>query len=221
VITVGHEGSPLIIIDNFVADPEMLIADAAMLAFTSIGLHYPGVRAIVPPRLVTSFVSGVADLIADVFGLTLPFIEIECCYSLVTTPPDALKPIQRLPHFDSIDPGRIALLHYLGQDKRGGTAFFRHRATGYESVNTERQSLYSAAIDADIVRFGIPSEGYITGDTVMFEQAGHIDARFNRAIIYRGNSIHCADIPQGMALPSNPETGRLTVNTFLHGTVVG
>jgi hypothetical protein len=216
-IEQGYDKQPIIVIDNFISDPDRLIADASMLSFQPIGAHYPGVRAAVHPALVAGFTKGVTAMIADVFGLAVPFADIECWYSLVTTPPKALKPIQRLPHFDSVDPGRIAILHYLARGEQGGTSFFRHRATGFESVNAERQDQYSAAIDADAAQYGIPDAAYITGDTPMFERIAHYEARFNRAIIYRGNTVHCADIPAGMALSADPLQGRLTVNTFIHG----
>jgi Family of unknown function (DUF6445) len=213
----GLEKQPVIIIDDFIADPGRLIEDASMLSFQPIGEHYPGIRAAVHPALVAGFTKGVARMIADVFGLSLPFPNIECWYSLVTTPPEALRPIQRLPHFDSADAARIALLHYLAPDALGGTSFFRHRATGFESVTEDRVDRYSAAIDTDAARYGLPEAAYISGDTPMFEKIAHYEARFNRAIIYRGNTIHCADIPIGMPLPADPATGRLTVNTFIHG----
>jgi Family of unknown function (DUF6445) len=213
----GLEKQPVIIIDEFIADPERLIEDASMLSFQPIDEHYPGIRAAVHPALVAGFTKDIAGMIADVFGLSLPFPNIECWYSLVTTPPEALRPIQRLPHFDSADAARIALLHYLAPDGFGGTSFFRHRATGFESVTEERVEQYSAAIDADAARYGLPAAAYISGDTPVFEKIAHYEARFNRAIIYRGNTIHCADIPIGMPLSTDPAKGRLTVNTFIHG----
>jgi hypothetical protein len=211
----GLERQPVIVIDNFVSDPERIIADAAMLSFRPIGAHYPGMRAVVPRIMVAQFLQGLSGLIAETFGLDFPFVETECWYSLVTTPPEALAPIQRLPHFDSVDPGRIAVLHFLAREQ-GGTSFFRHRETQFESINAGRLNQYVAAIDADAERFGLPDAAYIAGDTPMFERIAHYNACFNRAIIYRGNTLHCADIPSGMALSSDPYTGRLTVNTFIH-----
>lgn len=215
----GTEQQPVIVLDDFVKNPDILIADAAMLAFCPIGPHYPGIRAAVPAALVASFIKDIGGMIADVFGLSSPAEILESYYSIVTTPGEALKPIQRLPHFDSVEPGRIAMLHYLGRHETGGTAFFRHRATGFESVSATRHSAYVAALEKDVALCGLPPAEYITGDTALFEQAGHYAARFNRVIVYRGNTLHCADIPRDMALLPNPETGRLTINTFLTGVV--
>lgn len=214
----GRERQPVIVIDNFVPYPERIVEDAAMLSFKPIGAHYPGTRAVVPRQLVSQFLEGISGLIAKTFGLNLPFLETECWYSLVTTMPEALAPIQRLPHFDSADPNRIAVLHYLARGEQGGTSFFRHRRTEFESVSADRLDRYVAAIDIDAACYGLPDAAYIAGDTTMFERIAHYEARYNRAIIYRGNTLHCADIPAGMALSSDPQTGRLTINTFLQGT---
>jgi Family of unknown function (DUF6445) len=72
----GAEAQPVIIIDNFLAQPDLLIGDAAMLSFRPFGIHYPGVRAEVAPAIVARFMDGLEGLIADVFGLTQPFLEL-------------------------------------------------------------------------------------------------------------------------------------------------
>ncbi len=213
----GQEHHPVLVIDDFFENPASLIDDASMLSFKPIGLHYPGVRAVVAQPIVRQFVGRVSELISETFGIASPFQDVECSYSLVTTPPADLAPIQRLPHFDSADPYRIAILHYLSPAQQGGTSFFRHRGTGFESVNAERQAQYVAAVDADIAQHGVPDAAYISGDTALFEQIAHFESRFNRAIIYRGNTLHCADIPACMALSANPAQGRLTINTFING----
>jgi Family of unknown function (DUF6445) len=216
VVQHGREGQTVIIIDDYVPDPEQLIAAASMLSFSAIGLHYPGLRATVPPFLATRCLDPVRNLIMRTFALADPPADIETYFSLVTTQPQALKPIQRLPHFDGVEQGRIAVLHFLGRSEQGGTAFFRHRSTGFESVNAQRLAHFTTNLDTDIARHGLPDAGYISGDTAIYEQIADYDARFNRAIIYRGNTLHCANIPEGMALPADPETGRLTVNSFLN-----
>jgi hypothetical protein len=220
VIKQGRENQPVIVIDNFVPDPFVFVEDAASLSFNPIAPYYPGIRSEAPRPIIARMLSGISDLIADTFGLTKQLSDFESWYSLVTTPPQALAPIQRLPHFDTAEPGRIAVLHYLTQSERGGTSFFRHRATAFESVNAERQDQYLAAIDEDVAYFGMPEPAYIAGDTPIFDRVAHYEAHFNRAIIYRGNTLHCADIPVDMPLPADPVTGRLTVNTFIQGTVI-
>jgi Family of unknown function (DUF6445) len=216
IIQHGNEHETVIIIDDFVADPDQLIAAASMLSFSAIGLHYPGVRAPVPPFLAARCLNSVLDLIVQTFALSGPPAKTETYFSLVTTQPQELEPIQRLPHFDGVEKDRIAVLHFLGKSEAGGTAFFRHLSTGFETVNAERLVPFTSSLEQDITHHGIADEGYICGDTSIYAQIAHYEALYNRAIIYRGNTLHCANIPDGMALPNDPETGRLTVNTFLN-----
>ncbi len=216
-VVQGTEQQPVLVVDNFFENPDMLIADAEMLSFRPIGPHYPGIRAEVHSAMLGRFLGGVEALIAETFGIARPFTDVECAYSLVTTPPSSLTPIQRLPHFDNTDPGRIAVLHYLTCGEEGGTSFYRHRSTGFETVTLDRLAPYSTALEADVAAHGPIAPAYIGGDTPIFERIAHYEVQFNRAIIYRGHTLHCADIPDGMALPTDPATGRLTVNTFING----
>jgi Family of unknown function (DUF6445) len=212
----GSEGEPVVVIDNFAAHPEHLTGDAAMLGFAPVGIHYPGVRAPVARAILKPMLAALAATIRDVFGYA--DIEIDdAFYSLVTTPPSALAPIQRLPHFDGVEPERLALLHYLSPEMPGGTAFYRHRSTGFETVSAERLSTYRSALDTDLTRHGLPGPAYIDGDTAIYECIARYEGRFNRAILYRGNTLHCAWLPDTTALVEDVETGRLTANTFLRG----
>lgn len=214
---IGREAVPVIVIDEFVARPELLAGDAAMLGFVPMGPHYPGVRAVVPPALVKRFVDPLASVIEDVFGVR-DCTVIDALYSLVTTPPAELTPIQRLPHFDGVEPERLALLHFLGRGNNGGTAFYRHRATGYERVTAARHPDYTKQLEQEIAEGGMPDPAYISGDTDLFEEIAVYEGAYNRALLYPSNALHCARIPATMPLTTLPEAGRLTVNTFLMGT---
>jgi hypothetical protein len=134
----------------------------------------------------------------------------------VTTPSDQLQPIQRLPHFDSLEYGRVAALFYLCQgENQGGTAFYRQRSTGFESVDAGRFPAFEAALHADVARLGLPGAAYIDETSPIYEMIGRVEARFNRMIVYLSSSLHCAHIPKDFGFDPNPSTGRLTVNAFL------
>ena len=135
---VGTERQPVILIDEFVPDPRSLVDEAASLSYSTIGVHYPGTRVSVPPARLHSFMPGIVELVVDTFGCGTKLRLLEAYYSVVTTRPETLTPIQRLPHFDGLERERIALLHFLSTDRSSGTAFYRHRSTGFESIDAAR-----------------------------------------------------------------------------------
>ena len=211
----GREQRPLIAIDDFWPDPDALREDAASLRMTAIGPHYPGVRAGVPPRLAETMRRRIAPLLAEHFGLDPAPAVSEAYYSLVTTAPADLAPIQRLPHFDGVEPRRIAVLLFLGHGEQGGTAFYRQRSTGFESVDASRLDRFKAELEAGVQALGMPEASYIAGDTALYECVGVQPARFNRALVYAGNTLHCAYLPPEVVLSTDPLAGRLTLNLFL------
>jgi len=215
---IGREQQPVIIIDGFVRDPMALRTEAEGLSYTVMGAFYPGIRAPVSESRIRQFMAPISDLIAETFGFKGHAQLLNAAYSIVTTPPSQLTPIQRLPHYDGLDPERIALLHYLSPSEQGGTSFFRHRSTGYECVTQDRYARFADALTADVARHGLPGPGYIESDTAIYERIAHYEASVNRALIYRGYTLHCASIPADYPLSTDPRQGRLTVNTFLLGS---
>ena len=179
--------------------------------------HYPGIRAQADQNYLGERMDVLRPVLTDIFGLGQGANMVECAFSIVTTPPSDLKPIQRLPHFDTTDPKRLALLHYLSPAETGGTAFYRHKATGFEIVPPDRLDTYSKTIQAEVEADGAPPLEYFTGQSARFERIGHVEAKPNRMIIYRSYRLHSGDIPSDLPLHKDPQTGRLTLNTFLQG----
>ena len=215
---VGTERAPVIVIDNFVAEPEALVAHAASLApfAPAEQTFYPGVRAPAPLDFVQGVHAYVEAACRAAFGLgAMTVTSGAWTYSLVTTPPSELTLRQRMAHIDSTNPGNLALLLYLCGEGMGGTGFYRHRTTGYESISEARYDAYEAALKADVTRLGEPV-GYTDGDSALFERTAAYEAVFNRMLIYRGCGLHSADIGPDFAFDPDPRTGRLTLNLFLH-----
>jgi hypothetical protein len=151
----------------------------------------------------------------EVFGMAPESrAKARCHFSLVTLPPERLNLGQRLPHIDSDDPERLAILHYLCGPEHGGTAFYRHRATGLARVTPDRSKDFFSTLRGELDRDGPPAGGYLEGDTPLFEEIGRIPARFNRVVIYRGCLLH-SGVVDPARLSLDPRLGRLTVNTFL------
>lgn len=81
-------------------------------------------------------------------------------------------------------------------------------------MTAERVNPYRAAIEREFGQTP-PAPAYFFGSDDHFEQIGHVPARYNRAVLYRGLTLHSGEIPDAGALSSDPSQGRLTVNTFL------
>jgi len=214
---IGHEQEPVVIIDDLVPDPAGSRAAAMIADFDAAGMHYPGIRAAVPPGYLAILRPILGKVFRDVFGVTEAVSILDIRFAIVTTPPDQLTLEQRLPHVDALEPGRLALVHFLGSAEEDGTAFYRHRSTGFETIDADRSTAYFAALNADLGRHGRPPPGYLNGDTALFERIAQFPGRPNRGLVYRGRLLHCGDIAAGRALPADPETGRLTVTGFFAG----
>ena len=214
VAHLGAERSPVLIVDDFLADPAVLVDYAATVAdFGAVtDTFYPGIRAPIPQIYTFAVRAFLGGLITRTFSVGEVVKEL-ATFSLVTTRPERLQVQQRLPHFDNTDERQLAVLHYLC-DGMGGTSFYRHRATGFETIRPLRLAEYTRAVTAELAANGSPAERYIRGDTDLFECIGTFAATFNRVLVYRSVSLHSADIPAEFSFASNPRTGRLTANTF-------
>ncbi|NJC32942.1 hypothetical protein GGR88_000416 [Sphingomonas jejuensis] len=211
---VGAEREPVVIVDDFAPDPDALVAAAQQSEFAPLGEFYPGPRVPAPAGYLPSVGAVLAAVLRDGFGFRDRLTVRRALFSLVTTPPASLSLAQRIPHVDAVDPGAIAIVHYLSRAPLGGTGFFRHRATGFEVIDAARRPRFLAALKDDFARHGEPAAAYIDGDTPVFERIGAVDPAFNRAAIYRGSLLHCARVPDG-AVSADPATGRLTIASFL------
>jgi hypothetical protein len=215
-LTLGRERAPLLVIDNFVAEPERLVRKAAMAQFTPGGRFYPGIRAKAPLSYEHFLTSRLQPLLREHFDIASRSLRLTMChYSLVTTPATQLTLLQCLPHVDSLGTEGIATIHYLFKDKLGGTAFYRHRATGYEYLDETRGPVYSRALEAECAGPDRPASEYINGDTALFEEIARAEGVFNRMLVYRRNSLHSGAIDRTFVPDANPQRGRLSINSFI------
>ncbi len=210
---IGRERQPVAIIDDFAADPGALRASAAAARFAPAGQYYPGDRAPLPPGYFAPNVALLNTLLADLFGHTGGARVLDAAFSIVTADPASLSVEQRLPHVDALEPGRIAVVHYLAPDDPDGTAFFRHRSTGFETLDRARSETYLPQLRAELA-IHPPGAAYPAGDAI-FELLDTIPARDNRAIVYRSAMLHSGAISPGRTLSADPTIGRLTVTAFL------
>lgn len=211
---LGNERTKVIHIADFFNDPDEVVRAATRQTLERINPHYPGVRASVESGILECLVSTVSELLPMLpSGQNTKWIGA-AWYSIVTCPPEQLTPIQRLPHFDGFDEKQVAVMIYLNHTEHGGTAFFRHRSTGFERVTEARYPEYKEKLERDVSETGLPPARYITDGSPHFEKIGESDATYNSLIIYPGTLLHSGVIRNDEPLLSDPANGRLTINGF-------
>ena len=214
-LSIGAEGAPLLIVDNLVSDPERLVRKAARSHFVAQTTMFPGIRAPAPLSYQRLLETTLNPLLKECFGLEPGrFVFPMCHFSLVTLPPEKLLFLQRVPHVDSLRSDGLATVHYLFQADWGGTAFYRHRRTGFETIDEQRRNEYFGSLQEESVGSDV-ADGYIDQDTTLFERVAKVEGVFNRMVVYRRNSLHSGSIDNARIPPADPVSGRLSINTFI------
>ena len=214
VARIGRGGIAVTLIDNVLADPHSVAAMGLAQAYSEDRSNlYPGMRAPMPE----SFSIGLRAWLTPILQREIQ--RDSSFFSVVTTARENLLPIQRIPHYDSTEPGLLAAVIYLCDTRFSGTSFYRHRKTGYEEITVENQNNYRIALDSDLRRYGPPDKEYMNGDSLLFEAIFSCPLQFNRAIVYPGRALHAGNIERGFSPPRDKTEWRLTITTLLHTTV--
>jgi len=213
---IGREGHPLLIIDDVLTDPEALIAEAKAAPFAQPPhTRYPGLNAPLPRFYAEGLMQALNVPLARGFGLPANLPKtLFGFFALATQAPEELEPVQKVPHHDSPDPFRIAMVHYLCRDMGGGTAFFRHKATGFEGVDGRRREAYVRHASAELEAVGDTLTRHVTHETPNYEMIDFAELKFNRLVVYRSHVLH-SGLLEGAHLSDDPATGRLTANSFI------
>ncbi len=220
---VGNDHIPVLVIDNLVLKPEQLVDLACSTQSAENEYqqqnsdYYPGVRRKAPLSYIDK-ITQLLPLFTASFGLTKAKQAdvIMSAFSISTTVPEQLRPIQMLPHFDTPAENQFAMVHYLCDAEHGGTSIYRHKASGFERISPERLSLYRVQLKQQAIAARLhENPKYIDGDTALFSQIHSVAARMNRAIIYPSNALHSGNIQPELGLLSDPRQGRLTISSFV------
>ena len=208
---------PILVADDALPNTDALTRAARAADYAVNGPYYPGVRAPAPTGYAQMLASSLLGPLRRLFGWgEADRAEVMTSdFSLVTTRPDALIPMQRMPHYDGTDTGVVAVLHYLCGPEHGGTSFFRHKETGFELITEERLPAYERALERGVAEHGLPVARYTEDGGPLFERTATHDCRFNRLLVYPGACLHSGRIPENHPLSEDPMKGRLTANTFL------
>lgn len=223
-LRIGREGHPVLILDGLLTGAESLVdfaADTAVLAPVKAAANfYPGVRATAPPGYVQALITPLRPHLAEAFGVAPGGkAHVTCALSMAVLPADQASLAQRLPHIDTTAPAQLAILHYLCGPEHGGTAFYRHRATGFEAIDPERGPAYLTALRREMAEGVADRDGYITASDATFEQTAVVASAFNRIVVYASNLLHAGMLPD-RPVSADPRLGRLTANTFFRPQIV-
>jgi len=218
---IGQSGSHVIVIDDFLENARAVVEAAAALAPfpEEAGTAYPGLRRQIGPgdavsRYVLHALQMLSPIIRDGFDAAT-FAVTEASFSLVTTQPENLRGVQRVPHIDSDDPSLIAILHHLHDIPETGTAFYRHVASGLERADMTPPGHLHRLLKAEAARLDTPDAGFADATDSHFEKIFEVEGRFNRLVLYQGCLLHSGVIPPGFNFSADPRHGRLTANMFV------
>lgn len=223
LVRIGRGAIKVSVIDNVLRDPEGLAALGFAQSYAEDrGNLYPGLRAKVPEAFSTALRDWLTPTLQrngmlegnQVISGDASF------FSVVTTAGKDLRPIQCIPHYDSTDPSLFAAVIYLCAPRFSGTAFYRHRRTGYEEITEQNVSNYQLALNGDLRVHGAPEKEYINGDSVLFETVYSNELKFNGAIVYPARVLHAARIDNPFHPPKDRSEWRLTVTALLQSAQV-
>lgn len=214
---------PVVVIDHFYPDVEGLRHAACQHAGEFVrdaNNFYPGARC-QAPHTYQQFLSKLQLLLRHVYGNT-PWGRggahqvQQAAFALTCTPPTQLRPIQMLPHFDTVSPNTLALVHYLAGPEQGGTSFYRHRSSGLCCITEQTLPHYGAELKQQAIAARLhENPSYQAGDSALFQRIGQVTAAVNRVAIYPAHLLHSGDILQAENLSADPRLGRLTVSCLL------
>jgi hypothetical protein len=217
--TIGSEAIPLLVIDDAVPEAKTFrnYAIESCKEVFEEGL-YPGFRCKTMPeynRFLIELINHEIKQAVSKFDAQFTPMQLASSYfSMVTKHPSELSLAQRIPHYDRPESGQLAVVHYLCDESHGGTSFYRHKTSGFEIVNPEREPKYLATLEKECL-LAPPEAQYLSSDTPLFSLYHRVDAKFNRLIVYPSNCLHSGNIKQNFIPTMNPYEGRFTVTAFL------
>lgn len=217
---MGDENNKVLCFDDFLINPNALIDHARQSTFSPYAAAaqrkgYPGVRAPAPADFGSQLRGQIGEMVKREFAIPAAanITPLQDAMCLMTVPETELGPLQRIPHFDASNPQFFAALLYLCGEEHGGTGFYRHNSTGYESITPERCDNY-LDLSYEELNTVKPPRHYFSESDNFFTKIGFIPARFNRLVVYRGCVLHSANILSTLSLNLDPGAGRLTANIF-------
>jgi hypothetical protein len=221
-LTLASTGGPLpcVVLDDALLEPQGLVelAQLHQAAFAwSAANAFPGRELPLPAPVVEGLARQFEPSFAAPLGVET-WLDGHGRLSVVSTPPAALRPLQRVCHRDRLalapDERIVAAVLYLFHDAAlGGTSFFQARQDAARTEALMQQLAQARPEEADALLGA--SKGYLTASNAHFEHVTHVLPRWNRMIFYDGGQFHGSHVNRPELLVDDPARGRLTLNLFL------
>lgn len=193
-----------LVVDDFLDNAEALRQHALMLDYPAQQGQFPGRNS-----LQRTNIDGLTDAVSQIVG-----------ERLVAAPPPQSHAKTRLTLAADKGPGKVHVdeSHWSGilylsrpEDCRGGTEFYRHKATGLDRFPFTREELdsYGFATAADAHGALIERDG---ADDSAWDMVMNVPMRFNRLLLLRPWLFHTA----GPGFGNSPESARLVYLMFFN-----
>jgi len=216
---VLDNGAACHVVDDALRDPDAFVAWAVAHAgaFRQVDFNaYPGTYLMTPAEVERALEQFFIVRMRQFFDARR-LLKMHCRLSMITLPPEALRPYQWLCHTDrfGLDASQsiqASVLYLFRDSSLGGTSFYAPARSTDETAQlfADTTTLSNEAFTA---RYGI-QPGYIGASNAWFTRVGGVPARWNRLIFYDGAVLHSGDIPDPARLSTDPAQGRLTFNGF-------
>jgi hypothetical protein len=181
-------GLPILMIDDFYADPWDVREQALRVDYSVSPARYPGLNSPISMRQVAPALGVITAVVAKMADFSLRPEDIESDFSILTMAPDDYLPAQRHPH---IDPWPLLGLVYLTPGSTVGTSFYYSDTLGYAAASTDHER---HAHERLIQRLSAdPDQGEINSQR-WWKRMHSIQPIFNRFVLFPGNLLHAADM---------------------------
>lgn len=213
------DGHVCYVVDDALLKPERVLEWAAArgTAFRRVDFNaYPGNYLMLPAAAGQALRDFFVRHVRGLFDARR-LLQMSCRLSMVTLPPQALRPYQWLCHSDrfGLAPAQsiqASVLYLFKDEGLGGTGFYKPARPAAEIAQLFGDANTLSAEDFSD-RYGI-EPGYLLASNAWFTRTGGVPARWNRLIFYDGSLLHSGDILAPDRLSPDPKLGRLTFNAF-------
>lgn len=204
-------GCPVMVVDDFYADPLAVRERALEGQYDSSLAFYPGLHSEIAAEHSRPLLATLARLLAVLGSVRCRPQDIATDFSIVTTPASAMLARQKHPHVDGVP---LAGVLYLNPDYEVGTSFFRHRPTGLAFVRDEDEQRAYGRWMQDHADATQPAS-YAVADDHTWEHLHSVRGCFNRLVMYPGTAFHSIAM-QDVAPKLSMQSARLTQRFFVN-----